>query len=121
MKKIGGNVDLVLKVKNSYQKNSIGENIPKLVDYLTIRGFLDMANTNTSHTTYNAKIQDSSHYFICDYVEFPTFVDDKGIERKPKIDELRAYCNEKEFDVSWIDDPMELHKHLEIYLEYLGV
>jgi len=121
MGKIGGNIDLILKVEGSYKKNKIGENTPVLVDYFTLHGFLDMASTNTTHSTYNAKIQDSTHYFICDYVELPTFKDSNGLERKPMIDELKAVCNGKEYDVLWIDDPMELHKHLEIYLEYIGV
>lgn len=120
MKKIGGNIDLILKRKNGYIKNEIGEKIPKLVDYKTLHGFLDMSNTNTTHTIYNAKIQESTHYFICDYVELPTFIDEKGNERKATINELKAYCNDKEFDVLWIDNPMELNYQYEIYLEYKG-
>lgn len=121
MKSIDGNIELVLKRKSSFDKNEIGENVPKLVDYMTFKGFLDMANTNTTHAVYNAKMQDSTHYFICDYKELETFIDDKGVEKKPRIDELVAYCNDKEFDVLWVDNPMELNYHLEFYLEYKGV
>lgn len=122
MKKINGNKDLVLKVKDYYDKNEIGENIPAYVDYFTLKnGFLDMSNTNTNYTTYNAKIQDSTHFFICDYQELPTFIDIKGNERKPKIDELKAYCDEKEYEVLYIDNVQELNYHYEIYLQYKGV
>ncbi len=120
MKKIGGNIDLVLKRKDGYIKNEIGEQIPKYIDYKTFRGFLDMANTNTSHSTYSAKIEESTHYFICDYEELPDFVDADGITRKATINELKAYCNNKEFDVLWLDNPMELNYQYEIYLEYKG-
>lgn len=120
MKKIGGNIDLVLMRKDGFKANEIGEKEPYYVDYITLQGFLDMSNTNTSHSTYNAKIQDSTHYFICDYIELPTFVDEKGDKRKATANDLKAYCNGKEFDVLWIDNPMELNYHYEIYLEHLG-
>ena len=106
---IGGNVDLILKSKKQ-TKNSIGENVPmSWVDYKTIHGFLDFMTEATGRTNYNSKIVDSDHVFICDYVEI----------NKP-LTELKAYCNDKEFDITYIDDPMNLHKHLEIFLKYIG-
>lgn len=120
MKKIGGNIDLILKRKDGFITNDIGEQIPSYIDYKTFQGFLDMANANTSHSTYNAKIEESTHYFICDYEELPSFIDNEGKTRKATINELRAYCNSKEFDVLWIDNPMELNYQYEIYLEYKG-
>lgn len=105
---IGGNINLILKQKNTI-KNGIGENVLSWVDYKTIHGFLDFATEATGRTNYNSKIVDSSHVFICDYVEI----------NKP-LTELKAYCNNKEFDITYIDDPMNLHKHLEIFLSYIG-
>ena len=120
MKKIGGNIDLVLKRKDGFTTNEIGERIPNYVDYITLHGFLDMANNNTGHSTFNAKVQDSSHYFVCDYVEFPVFVDEKGLSRVATPNDLKGFCNGKEYDVLWIDNPMELNYQYEIYLEYKG-
>ena len=121
MKKIGGNIELVLKCKNGFETNEIGEKIPSYIDYITLKGFLDMSNTNTSHSTYNAKIQDSTHYFICDYVELPCIKDEKGNLRKPVANDLKATCNGKEFDVLWVDNPMDGCAFVyEIYLEYKG-
>lgn len=106
---IGGNVNLVIKSKEQV-KNIIGENVPKSwVEYKTIHGFLDFMTEATGRTNYNSKIVDSDHVFICDYVEI----------NKP-LTELKAYCNNKEFDITYIDDPMNLHKHLEIFLKYIG-
>ena len=105
---IGGNIDLVLKQKGTV-KNGIGENVMSWIDYKTIHGFLDFSTEATGRTNYNSKIVDSDHVFICDYVEI----------NKPII-ELKAYCNNKEFDITYIDDPMNLHKHLEIFLKYIG-
>lgn len=105
---IGGNVDLILKQKTT-TKNGIGESITSWVDYKTIHGFLDFMSESTGRTNFNSKIVESTHVFICDYVEI-----DK------KENELKAYCNGKEYDITYIDDPMYLHKHLEIFLEYIG-
>jgi head-tail adaptor len=105
---IGGNIDLVLKTKIT-TKNEIGESVMSWVDYKTIHGFLDFMNESTGRTNFNSKIVESSHVFICDYVNI-----DK------KVTELRAYCNNQEFEVTYIDDPMNLHKHIEIFLNYVG-
>lgn len=105
---IGGNIDLVLKTKTS-TKNEIGEKVPSWVEYKTIHGFLDLMSENTGRNTYNSKIIESSHVFVCDYVEI-----------NKKTTELKAYCNNQEFDITYIDDPMNLHKHLEIFLDYVG-
>lgn len=108
MKKIGGNIDLILKIK-SQTKNGIGENKTEWIDYKTIRGFLDFTNEGTGRTSFNSKIIESTHVFICDYVEI-----DK------KVTELKAFCNNQEFDVTYIDNPMNLNYHLEIFLDYVG-
>ena len=92
---IGGNIDLVLKQKVT-TKNDIGENELSWVDYKTIHGFLDFMTEGTGRTNYNSKIVDSDYVFIC------------------------AYCDNKEFDISYIDDPMNLHRHIEIFLKYIG-
>ena len=105
---IGGNIDLVLRQKNT-TKNDIGENVLSWVDYKTIHGFLDFMTEATGRTNYNSKIVDSDHVFVCDYVKI-----DKPLR------ELKAYCNNQEFDITYIDDPMNLHKHLEIFLKYIG-
>lgn len=105
---IGGNINLVLKQKST-TKNDIGENVLSWVDYKTIHGFLDFMSESTGRTNFNSKIVESTHVFICDYVEI----------NKP-LTELKAYCNNQEFDITYIDDPMNLHKHIEIFLKYVG-
>ena len=105
---IGGNTDLVLKTKSAGE-NSIGEKESSWLDYKTIHGFLDYMSGEAGRTNYNSKIEESSHVFVCDYVD---------IDKTEA--ELRAFHNNKEFDVTLIDDPMGLHKHLEIFLKYIG-
>ena len=109
MKKIGGNTDLILKTK-SQAKNDIGENkVTEWVDYKTIHGFMDFMSETTGRTNYNSKIVESTHVFVCDYVDI-----DKSET------ELMAYHNNKQYEITYIDDPMELHYHLEIFLKYIG-
>ncbi len=109
MKKIGGNIACTLKYKSGYTNNSIGEKVPVEADYMVLTGFLDLANGDSKHINYDTKLQESTHIFICDYI---------AIDKKAT--ELKAYINDKMYDVMLIDDPMELHEHLEIYLKYVG-
>lgn len=106
---IGGNTSITLKRKNTEAFNSIGERVPEWENYLTIPGFLDFMNESTGRTNYNAKIVESTHVFICDYVEIDVSEKD-----------LQAEINNKPYEVKYIDDPMSLHKHLEIFLNYIG-
>ena len=108
MKKIGGNTNLLLKTKTNV-KNEIGEVVNEWVEYKTIKGFLDFMSEATGRTNFNSKIVESSHVFVCDYVEI-----DKSIR------DLRAFCNGKEYEVTYIDNPMNLNYHLEIFLNYVG-
>lgn len=108
MKKIGGNTNLILKIK-SQTENEIGEKITQWVDYKTIKGFLDFASETTGRSKYNSKIVESTHVFVCDYLDI-------GKEET----ELMAYHNNKQYEITYIDDPMGLHYHLEIFLKYIG-
>lgn len=108
MKKIGGNTDLILKRKTQV-KNEIGEEVITWVDYKTIHGFMDFMSEATGRTNFNSKIVESTHVFVCDYVE----IDKSEIE-------LAVFHNNKEYEITYIDDPMGLHYHLEIFLKYIG-
>ena len=108
MKKIGGNTNLILKVKSQIE-NEIGEKETSWVDYKTIRGFMDFMSETTDRVKYNSKIVESTHVFVCDYVD----IDKSELE-------LKAFHNNKEYDITFIDDPMGLHYHLEIFLKYIG-
>lgn len=105
---IGGNIDLILKEK-VLMENEIGERVATYQDYKTIKGFLDFMNETTNHNNNNSKVVESTHVFICDYV---------AIDKSER--DLIAICNNQEFDVKYIDNPMNLNKHLEIFLDYLG-
>lgn len=108
MIKVGGNVSAQLQVKTT-TKNTIGESVSKWKTRHTLTGFLDLANGDSRYTSYNAKMQESTHIFICDYVK---------ISAVPETS--RMVINGKIYDIMLIDNPMELNYHLEIYLKYTG-
>lgn len=109
MKKIGGNISAQLQVKTT-TKNAIGESVPIWKTRYTLTGFLDLANGESRYTTYNAKMQESTHYFICDYVKLDAV----------EAENSRMLINGKTYDVMFLDNPMEMNYHLEIYLKYTG-
>lgn len=107
---IGGNKDGIFQVSTTIN-NEIGEPVQTWADVQTIKGFLDMSSGDSKYTSFNAKIQESTHIFIADYVPL-----DASIE----AENSRMVVDGKRYDVMLIDDPMELHKQLEIYLKYTG-
>ena len=110
---IGGNKDGVFQIlqTDTTTRNEFGERVPVWTDVQAIKGFLDMSNGDSKRTSFNAKIQESTHIFIADYVPL-----DASIE----AENSRMVVDGKRYDVMLIDDPMELHKQLEIYLKYTG-
>lgn len=105
---IGGNVTALLQVKTT-SKNSIGESKDSWAIVKNIVGFLDFMSGEAGYTSYNAKVEESTHVFICDY---------QLIEYEES--EVRFVIDNKTYEITFIDDPMGLHKHLEFYLKYLG-
>ncbi len=81
------------------------------VPSLALEGYLDLV-TGTNQTKYihNAQIEESTHVLIV-----PTVVD--GITDKMRIvdRENRAYS------VTYVDDPVNIRHHLEIYLKFSEV
>lgn len=108
MKNIGGNVEATLQVKK-ITKNDIGEGVENWETRRSLIGFLDYITGTAEYANYNAKIQESTHVFICDY---------QNIEYEEA--EIRLMILNKPYEVELIDDPMFLHKHIEIYLKYVG-
>lgn len=112
MKGIGGNIQGKIQIR-SIEKNSIGEQIPVWHDAVSIKGWLDLSNGDSSYTNFNAKIQESTHVFVADYIPLPA---DLSAENS------RMLINGKHYDVTLIDNPMEMGSgsQLEIYLKFVG-
>lgn len=108
---IDGNTTVRIETKTT-SKNSIGESVIAWEDAMSIFGWLDLMNGDSRYTTYDAKIQESSHIFISDYVNIPKTIKP---ENSRLVDEDGLI-----YDIMMIDDPMKLHRQLEIYLKYTG-
>ena len=112
MKKIGGNKVIEIQIR-TVTKDKTGEQIKGWTTLHTIKGFLDISGGDSKYSTYNAKIQESTHFFICDYLELNEKVKSgNSIVFDPKTQEY--------YDIMYIDNPMELNKHLEFSLKYVG-
>lgn len=108
---IGGNIKALLQMQNGTAKNEIGESAPAWETMHEIEGFLDLSSGDSKRTVYNAKVQESTHIFMCDY-----FV----ISEQLKSENSRMIIAGLQYDVMLIDNPMNLNEHLEIYLKYTG-
>ncbi|MDR1563883.1 MAG: head-tail adaptor protein [Oscillospiraceae bacterium] len=109
MKKIGGNITANILRKVQQEKNIIGEKAVTWVSAFSLLGFLDLQNGD-SKNTYNAKLQESTHIFICDYQVLSGITPENS----------KLVISGQEYQVILIDNPMQLNQHLEIYLKYLG-
>ena len=112
MKGTGGNITAVIQTATT-SKNAIGEQVKSWADAQTLKGWLDLSAGDSRYTTYNAKIQESTHIFIADYVPLAD-----GIQ----VENSRMVINGKVYDILLIDNPMEMcsGSQLEIYLRYTG-
>ena len=112
MKGIGGNIMAIVQVCTA-TKNDIGENVPTWADAQTIKGWLDLQAGDSKYTSFNAKMQESTHIFIADYV---------ALDSRVTPENSRMVINGKRYDVLLIDNPMELGSgsQLEFYLKFTG-
>lgn len=106
---IGGNVDALVQVKES-QKSEVGafKNVWK--DQVTLHGWLDLSTGDSKYTNYNAKVQESTHIFLCDYRDLQVVKSENG----------RMVINGQIYDILLIDNPMGMNEHIEIYLRFVG-
>lgn len=107
---IGGNINATIQI-SATEKNYIGESVKSWIDVQILFGWLDFMSGDARYSNYNAKIQESTHVFICDYVK---------LDSKITSENSRMIVNGYIYDITMIDNPMELNEHLEIFLAYTG-
>ena len=113
---IGGNITATVQIKTVTGKNVIGESTEAWSDVGSVLGWLDYSTGQNAVNQYNAKLQDTTHYFLCDHSRWIQAVQDQQITPE----NCRLVVANNIYNVLLIDDPMELHQHLEIYLKYIG-
>ena len=112
MKGIGGNTTALIQVSTA-AKNEIGELVKTWTDAQSIKGWLDLQSGDSRYTTYHAKLQESTHIFIADYVT---------LDSRITAETARMVINGKRYDILLIDNPMEMQRgsQLEFYLKFTG-
>ncbi|MGN0614270.1 MAG: hypothetical protein ACI4JB_10290 [Porcipelethomonas sp.] len=108
--KIGGNTAAEVQTFTA-AANEIGEMERVWETACRFVGFLDLLDGKSDYASYDAKIQQSSHVFICDFKPLPA-----GIT----AENSRMIINGMIFDIMLIDDPMGLGQHYEIFLKFTG-
>ena len=111
MANIGGNIYGVVQTKTTEGKNAIGEAETVWTDKFTLLGWLGLQNGENKRTTYNAKIEESTHVFLCDFNADVYALADS---------DTRMILKGNMYDVTFIDNPDELDEQLEIYLKKVG-
>lgn len=108
---IGGNVTATIQAYTDVTTNAVGETKPNWQNVQTLRGWLDLSSGESRYNTYTAKVQESTHIFLCDYVPLHASI---------KAEQSRMLINGKRYDIMLIDNPMGMNQHYEIYLKYTG-
>lgn len=109
---VGGNAtaSVMRTRKTKNPKGSATPNAPEKV--MEVFGWLDYQVGQPSHLAYQAKLQDTTHLWVCDF--------DAGFADQ-KVQGLSLTIAGESYEVLLIDDPMGMHDHLEAYLRYVGV
>lgn len=110
MANIGGNITGIIQTKIT-KKNAIGESVAAWVDSFSQIGWLGMQSGDKKRATFSAKIEESSHVFLCDF--------HSGIYALADQD-TRMIIKGIVYDVTYIDNPDEMDEQLEIYLRRVG-
>jgi head-tail adaptor len=111
MANIGGGIRGTIQTKTT-EKNAIGERTATWTDaFKDILGWLGLQNGDSKYSNYSAKIEESTHVFLCDY--------HAGIYALANQD-TRMIFKGVVYDVLLIDNPDEMDEQLEIYLRRVG-
>lgn len=112
MKGIGGNTRAIVQIC-TVERNKIGETVRTWADAQTIKGWLDLQSGDSRYSSYHAKIQESTHVFIADYVPLNSNI---------KAEKSRMVINGNRYDILLIDNPMGMGSgsQWEFYLKFTG-
>lgn len=111
MANIGGNINGIIQTKTEVWKNEIGERERAWADSFNPVGWLGLQSGDSKYSTHKAKIEESTHVFLCDY--------HSGIYALADQD-TRMIIKGNVYDVLLIDNPDEMDEQLEIYLRKVG-
>lgn len=77
-------------------------------EFKAVEGYLDLVTGTDLNNTQNAITEDSTHLLIIpDYLP--------GI-----TDKMRVVAENRTYDIDYVDDPVGIHHHIELYLTFGG-
>lgn len=110
MANIGGSITGTIQTKTT-TKNAIGESVKSWTDAFSTIGWLGLQSGDSKYSNFNAKLEESTHVFLCDF--------HSGIYALADQD-TRMIFKGNVYDVLLIDNPDEMDEQLEIYLRKVG-
>ena len=110
LKNIDGNIPATIQTHTT-EKNELGEDVKSWSDAISFYGFLSLQNGDSKYQNFNAKIEESTHVFLCEYSPEIYALADKN---------TRLICKGRSYDVLLIDNPDERDEQLELYLRFVG-
>ena len=118
MANIGGNITGRIQT-NTTAKNAIGEAEKAWSDVASQVGWLGLQSGDSKYSNFNAKLEESTHVFLCDFNPgiYALTVPDAV---KKTVPECRMIIKGMVYDVLFIDNPDEMDEQLEIYLRKVG-
>ena len=118
MGNIGGNITGTVQKMTGSEKNVLGEVVNAWNDFASQTGWLGMQSGDSKYTNNSAKVEESTHVFVCDFnadIYALTLPDETGT-----IPQVRMIVKGMVYDVLLIDNPDEMDEQLEIYLRKVG-
>ena len=118
MANIGGNITGSVLVKSTLETNEIGEAVETWDEKFNQIGWLGLQSGDSKYNTFLAKIEESTHVFLCDYhpgIYALSLPDSNGV-----VPDVRMKIKGMIYDVLLIDNPDEMNEQLEIYLRKVG-
>lgn len=110
MANIGGNIIGAVQT-NTVFRNAIGETVKEWHTEYSIKGWLGLQSGGSNYQNHFAKLEESTHVFLCDY--------HAGVYALAAKD-VRMIIKDFVYDVLLIDNPDEMNEQLEIYLRRVG-
>lgn len=110
MGNIGGNILGMIQTCTTV-KNAIGESVKTWVEVYNQFGWLGLQSGDSKYTNFNAKLEESTHVFLCDFNPAIYLLADQDARMI-----IKGYV----YDVLLIDNPDEMDEQLEIYLRKVG-
>lgn len=111
MAEIGGNITGVIQRKGYSFQNEIGEKETAWEDAAKPTGWLGLQSGDSKYSNFSAKLEESTHVFLCDYNSIIYAL--SGLDTRMII---KGFV----YDVLLIDNPDEMDEQLEIYLRKVG-